>query len=137
EAGSDIPYLETLAQHIEQEAPTTVLTWLVAMLVTVELVDEIEQSTSRISNLVTDIREYTYMDQAPLQEVDVHAGLESTLTILEYKLKEGLSVSRIYDRDLPRILAYGSELNQVWTNLIDNAIDAMDGQERLTLRTSR
>ena len=75
------------------------------------------------------------MDQAPLQEVDVHEGLESTLTILSHKLKGGVVVTREYDRSLPRISAYGSELNQVWTNLIDNAIDAMGGQGQIWVRT--
>jgi signal transduction histidine kinase len=69
--------------------------------------------------------------------VDVHAGLESTLTILGYKLKDGVRVTRVYDRSLPHIPAYGSELNQVWTNLIDNALDAMGGQGQLSIRTSR
>ncbi len=137
EAGLDTSHLDAIAEHIETEALTAVLTWLEATLATVRLLDEIEQSTARISALVTAIKEYSYMDQAPLQEVDVHAGLESTLTILGHKLKDGLSVTRIYDRDLPHIPAYGGELNQVWTNLIDNAIDAMSGQGQLAIRTSR
>jgi signal transduction histidine kinase len=137
EAGLDTPYLDAIAEHVETEALTAVLTWLEARLATVKLLDEIEQSTARISALVAAIKEYTYMDQAPLQEVDVHAGIESTLTILGYKLKDGLSVTRTYDRKLPHILAYGGELNQVWTNLIDNAIDAMGGQGQLAIRTSR
>ena len=77
------------------------------------------------------------MDQAPLQEVDVHQGIENTLTILNHKLKKGIVVKRDYDKSIPRICVYGSELNQVWTNLIDNAIDAMDGKGQLTIRTSR
>ncbi len=97
------------------------------------LLKEIEQSTAHISELVNAIKEYSYMDQAPLQEVDVHEGLESTLTILRHKLK-GAVVTREYD-DLPRISAYGSELNQVWTNLIDNAIDAVGNQGQIRLRT--
>jgi signal transduction histidine kinase len=75
------------------------------------------------------------MDQAPLQDVDVHEGLESTITILSYKLKTGVTVTREYDPSLPRLLAYGSELNQVWTNLIDNAIEAMNGQGEIWIRT--
>jgi signal transduction histidine kinase len=137
EAGLDTPYLDAIAEHIETEALTAVLTWLGARLATIRLLNEIEQSTARISDLVTAIKEYTYMDQAPQQEVDVHVGLERTLTILGYKLKDGLGVTRAYDRNLPRIPAYGSELNQVWTNLIDNAIDAMGGQGQLSIRTSR
>jgi signal transduction histidine kinase len=103
----------------------------------IELLEEIEQSAVHISELVSAIKEYSYMDQAPLQEVDVHEGLESTLTILEYKLKEGVVITREYDYTLPRISAYGSELNQVWTNLIDNAIDAIHGQGKIWLRTWR
>ncbi|MDM9584048.1 ATP-binding protein [Nostoc sp. GT001] len=77
------------------------------------------------------------MDQAPMQEVDIHQGVESTLTILGHKLKGGISLTRDYDRSLPLILVYGSELNQVWTNLIDNAIDAMSGQGQIRIRTAR
>jgi signal transduction histidine kinase len=80
------------------------------------------------------------MDQAPQQEIDLHEGLESTLKMLAHKLRNGnIEVVREYDRGLPRVCAYGSELNQVWTNLIDNAIDAMKekGKGTLTLRTSR
>ena len=75
------------------------------------------------------------MDQAPLQDVDVHEGLENTLIILKHKLKSGVVVTREYDRSLPRISAYGSELNQVWTNLIDNAIDAIGEQGQIWIRT--
>ena len=78
---------------------------------------------------------HTYLDQAPIQEVDVHEGLENTLVILQHKLKAGVTVVRHYAPGLPRVQAYASELNQVWTNLIDNAVDAMQGHGRLTLRT--
>ena len=77
------------------------------------------------------------MDQAPEQEVDVHRGIESTLTMLKFRLKRGVDVKREFDPNLPRIFARGSELNQVWTNLIDNAIDAMGGKGELKIRTSR
>jgi signal transduction histidine kinase len=83
------------------------------------------------------IKDYSFMDRAPLQEVDVHQGLESTLTILSHKLKQGIVVNRDYDANLPRINAYGGALNQVWTNLIDNAIDAMQGQGKIWVRTWR
>jgi signal transduction histidine kinase len=76
------------------------------------------------------------MDQAPLQLIDIHEGLENTLTILHYKLKQGVVVNREYE-DIPRICAHGSQLNQVWTNLIDNAIDATGGKDRLWIRTSQ
>jgi len=136
-AGLDTHHLDEIVEHVETDAMSTVLTWLEATLATIGLLDEIEQSTGRISELVKAIKEYTFMDQVPQQEVDVHAGLENTLTILGYKLKSGVGVLRDYDRSLPTICAYGSALNQVWTNLIDNAIDAMGGQGQLSIRTSR
>jgi signal transduction histidine kinase len=77
------------------------------------------------------------MDQAPEQEVDVHRGIDSTLTMLGFRLKHGVEVKRDYDPALPRVFAHGSELNQVWTNLIDNAIDAMSGKGKLLIRTSK
>ena len=96
---------------------------------------EIQNTTERISQIVRAMKSYTYLDQAPLLEVDVHEGLENTLVIMEHKLKQGVTVKREYAKDLPRIEAYASELNQVWTNIIDNAIDAMNGKGEITLRT--
>jgi signal transduction histidine kinase len=81
------------------------------------------------------MKSYTYLDQAPILEVDVHEGLENTLVIMQHKLKQGVTVRREYSPNLPRIEAYASELNQVWTNIIDNAIDAMGGTGEITLRT--
>ena len=96
---------------------------------------EIQNTTERISQIVRAMKSYTYLDQAPLLEVDVHEGLENTLVIMEHKLKQGVTIKREYAKDLPRIEAYASELNQVWTNIIDNAVDAMNGKGELTLRT--
>ena len=101
------------------------------------IADELENSTARISDLIKAIKEYSYMDQAKLQEVDITKSLETTLTIMHHKLKRGISVTRNYDPDLPKIMAYGSELNQVWTNLIDNAADAMGDSGKLRIRTAR
>jgi signal transduction histidine kinase len=101
------------------------------------LTREIEASTGRISELVRAIKEYTYMDQSPEQEIDLHRGIESTLTMLKFRLKHGVNVTREFAPDLPHVVAHGSELNQVWTNLIDNAIDAMNGKGELKIRTSR
>jgi signal transduction histidine kinase len=95
---------------------------------------ELEHSTSRISDLIKAIKEYSYMDQAPSQEVDVKYSLENTLIIMNHKLKHGITVTREYAPDLPKLMAYGSELNQVWTNLIDNAADAMQGKGKLLVR---
>lgn len=96
---------------------------------------EIQNTTERISQIVRAMKSYTYLDQAPLLEVDVHEGLETTLVIMQHKLKQGVAIKRDYSPDLPRIEAYASELNQVWTNIIDNAIDAMNGKGQITIRT--
>ena len=101
------------------------------------IADELEHSTARISDLIKAIKEYSYMDQAKLQEVDITKSLETTLTIMHHKLKRGITVTRNYAADLPKIMAYGSELNQVWTNLIDNAADAMGENGSLGIRTAR
>jgi signal transduction histidine kinase len=89
------------------------------------LIDEIEISTKRITHLVQAVKEYSYMDQAAMKEVDLHQGLDNTLTILNHKCKGGITVVREYDESLPRICAFGGELNQIWTNLIANAIEAI------------
>ena len=101
------------------------------------LLNEIESGTSRISDLVCAIKEYTYMDQTPVQNVDIVKSLETTLTILNHKLKRGVVVQRDYERVPLLVNSFGSELNQVWTNIIDNAIDAMGGQGELRVRTYR
>jgi signal transduction histidine kinase len=100
-----------------------------------KLLEEIEQGTERISEIVKSLKSYVYLDQGPIQDVDVHQGLENTLVILRSKLKTGISLHREYDDSLPHVEAYGSELNQVWTNLIDNAIDAMEGKGEIIIRT--
>jgi signal transduction histidine kinase len=96
---------------------------------------EIQNTTERISQIVRAMKSYTYLDQAPLLEVDVHEGLENTLVIMQHKLKQGVTIKREYAQGLPHIEAYASELNQVWTNLIDNAVDAMKGKGEIILRT--
>jgi signal transduction histidine kinase len=101
------------------------------------IAEELEHSSARISDLIKAIKEYSYMDQGPMQEVDIERGLETTLTIMNHKLKRGITVIRNYDANLPKVMASGSELNQVWTNLIDNAADAMNGNGKLTVRTAR
>ncbi|MEO1669952.1 MAG: ATP-binding protein [Cyanobacteria bacterium J06631_2] len=129
--------LENLAQQMEPIAFTEALVWLEASLTMNNLVGEVEQSTSRISELVGAIKNYSYMDRGDIQEIDLHAGLNNTLKILNHKLKYGIDVNKEYQTDLPKVLACGGELNQVWTNLIDNAIDAMNGKGKLTIRTSQ
>jgi signal transduction histidine kinase len=137
EAGVDRAGLEKLEAKFREDTLSQVLARIVSSVGAEKLTREIEVSTARISELVRAIKEYTYMDQAPEQEVDVHRGIENTLTMLKFRLKQGVEVKREFDANLPRILAHGSELNQVWTNLIDNAIDAMGGKGELTIRTSR
>jgi signal transduction histidine kinase len=111
--------------------------WLAAVLDIENLVGEIRTSAGRISELVAAMKDYSHLDKAEFGRIDVHNGLESTLVILGHKLKKGVKVVREYDRSLPEICAQGGELNQVWTNIIDNAIDAMDGKGTLTIRTGR
>jgi signal transduction histidine kinase len=136
-AGLGTDWLDTVVDRVSTDLLSDVVTWLTTALIGVGLLSEINHGSMRISQLVEAIKNYSYMDQTPLQDVDVHEGLESTLTILSHKLKQGVAVTREYDRSLPRIYAYGSELNQVWTNLIDNAIDAMNGQGQIWIRTSQ
>jgi len=102
-----------------------------------DLLNEIESSAARISDLVAAIKEYTFMDQAPVQNVDIVKTLETTLTILNHKLKRGVVVQRDYEKVPLLVNSFGSELNQVWTNLIDNAIDAMQGKGELRVRAYR
>jgi signal transduction histidine kinase len=137
EAGVDCASLERLGAKFRGEVLSAILARVVSSVGAERLTREIEASTGRISELVRAIKEYTYMDQAPEQEVDVHRGIESTLTMLKFRLKHGVQVKREFADNLPRIFARGSELNQVWTNLIDNAIDAMGGKGEITIRTSR
>ena len=137
DAGVDAPKLESLARQVGANVLSDALLRIASLLTISRLIGEIENSTKRISDLVRAIKEYSYMDRAAMQEVDVHQGLESTLTILSHRLKGGIKVVREYGRNLPRICAYGGELNQVWTNLMDNAIEAMKGKGELRLRTSR
>jgi signal transduction histidine kinase len=129
--------LESLFAHLDPETARAALLRLAALVETTNLLNEIESSTSRISDLVLAIKEYTFMDQAPLQNVDVIKTLENTLTILNHKLKHGVVVKRDYQKVPLLVNSFGSELSQVWTNLIDNAVDAMNGNGELRVRTYR
>ena len=112
-----------------------VVHWLAVTTAVHDLLGDIDRGSARISELVGAVKRYSYLDQAPIQRVDVHAGLEDTLLILRHRLKQGVEVVRDYAPDLPRIEVRASELNQVWTNLVDNALDAMGGRGKLVLRT--
>jgi signal transduction histidine kinase len=137
EAGCDTEWFERLYTQFPPEVFPDLLARISASLVIGGLLNEIENSTGRISELVHAIKEYTYMDQGPDQEVDIHQGLESTLLMLRHRTKKGITVKLDFDRTLPKICAHGTALNQVWTNLIDNAIEAMQGQGELRIRTVR
>jgi signal transduction histidine kinase len=133
--GYDQRDLEALAKVFTAPQLAVVVDWLSFKYAIYSLLSEIALGTGRIVELVKALKTYTYMDQAPVQSVDLRKGLENTLIILHNKLKTGVTVIREYADDLPVIQAYASELNQVWTNIIDNAIDAMDGQGTLIVRT--
>lgn len=132
-AGVTIDDLRPLVAMLPTAQPA-ILIWLCEWLTASGLLDEIEQSARRIAELVNAIKSYTYMDQGTWQDVDIHHDLDNTLLILKHKLKN-IALERSYCNDLPRIAARGSELNQVWTNVIDNAVDAMNGSGVLTLIT--
>ena len=112
-----------------------ILRWMVAVYQAHSLLREVGQGAGRISEIVKALKSYAYLDQAPIQSVDIHEGLNNTLVILRHKLKQGVEVKQNYATDLPHIEAYGSELNQVWTNILDNAIDALDGDGVITIST--
>lgn len=133
-AGLDAAQLDEVTAHVTPDCLECVLTWLETTLTGIKLLEDIKLGSTRISELITAMKNYSYMDQAPLQKIDVHEGIENTLIILKHKLKYGMVVQREYG-ELPRICAYGPQLNQVWTNLIDNAIDATNGKGHLCIRT--
>jgi len=129
--------LESLFAILDADSARAALVRIAASVEVATLLNEIESSTSRISDLVGAIKEYTYMDQTPVQNVDIVKSLETTLTIMNHKLKHGIVVRRDYQKIPLLVNSFGSELNQIWTNLIDNASDAMDGNGELRVRTYR
>ncbi|MBD2295241.1 cyclic nucleotide-binding domain-containing protein [Anabaena sphaerica FACHB-251] len=135
DAGLDRQKLEFLTSQIPDDAINDVIHWLAANLTTTTLIKEIAQSSARISELVKSVKSYAHINQFQVHQVDVHEGIENTLTMLRHKLKGGIDIKREYGENLPVISTYGSELNQVWTNLIDNAIDALDGKGKICIRT--
>jgi signal transduction histidine kinase len=129
--------LEELAATFDDDEFPVALEWLGLKFLIVGLLSEVTVGTTRVAELVQALKSYTYLDQSSVQDADVRRGLDDTLIILHSKLAPGVTVVREYAADLPMIQAYASELNQVWTNLIDNAIDAMDRQGTLTIRARR
>lgn len=138
QAGLDVDWLEQVAAAVDEETLPSAVGWLNYTVETELLMDEIQDSAARISHLVDAAKQYSQLDRAPFQVADVHELLDSTLLMLSGKLK-GIRVAKEYDRALPRVPAYPAELNQVWTNLVDNAVAAMreaDGEGTLTVRTA-
>ena len=133
--GYDLDGMARLADGFESDQLPAIVGWLNSTYGVHNLLAEIGQGAGRISDIVKALKSYSYLDQAPVQLVDVHEGLDNTLLIMRSKLSDGVTVTREYATGLPEIQAYGSELNQVWTNIIDNAADALNGQGRITLRT--
>jgi signal transduction histidine kinase len=129
--------LESLFEILEPETARAALVRIAASVEVATLLNEIESATARISDLVKAIKEYTYMDQTPLQNVDIVKSVENTLTILNHKLKQGVTVLRDYQKVPLLVNSFGSELNQVWTNIIVNAIEAMHGKGELRVKTYR
>jgi signal transduction histidine kinase len=128
--------LDAIAAAVPAERLSAAIDWLDKALDAQELAGTVVRSSRTMSELVDAVKSYSHMDRAPMDYVDVHEGIEDTIKILGHKLKSGIELNREYDRELPRVLAAGSDLNQVWTNLIDNAIGAIDGGGKITVRTS-
>ncbi|WP_354702123.1 hypothetical protein DSM112329_02476 [Paraconexibacter sp. AEG42_29] len=134
-AGLDEDWLQRLADH-SGPGLDGALRWVAASLTARGLALELQESTARMSSLVGAVKQYTYMDRGSLVEADLHEGLETTLIVLGHKLKQTqIQVVRDYDRSLPPLMMRGSELNQVWTNLLDNAIDALGDTGTITITT--
>jgi signal transduction histidine kinase len=143
EYGFTIKDLEDLENQLpdKEQYFSPVLNWMNQNLVTERMVNDIQEAAQRIFHLVKSVKNFTHMDQGKAKElIDIHTGIENTLTMLQYKLKKGnIEVVREFDPQLPKIMAMVGELNQVWTNLIDNALDSMQavGRGRLTIRTEK
>jgi signal transduction histidine kinase len=131
----DVDWIDRVVTATGAAAPPAI-EWIATHLTARGLAQELRESSERMSSLVGAIKSYSYMDRGETQEVDVHEGLETTIVVLGHKLKQTtIEIVRDYDRSLPKLMVHGSELNQVWTNLLDNAIDALDGTGTITIRT--
>ena len=136
-SGWEVESMQKLQETFEPENLKVVVRWLASGSMAYTLLDEIGMGTERMSEIVRSVKAYSYLDQGPVQRIDVHQGLENTLVILRHKMKAGINVKREYAPDLPEIEAHGGELNQVWTNILDNAVDAMSGKGEIIIRTRR
>jgi signal transduction histidine kinase len=136
-AGVDVEWCERASTILGPTALEAGLEWVASTFATSTLLGELKESTRRVSELVGAVRSYSQMDRGSVQRIDLTEGLESTLVMLGHKLRGGVTVVREYGSDVPQIEAYAGELNQVWTNLIDNAVDAMEGVGTLTIATRK
>jgi signal transduction histidine kinase len=137
-AGLDVGWLDELEGRLPDGSVGDVLAWLASELMGDELLREIRQASARISELVGAVKFYSHMDKSSLKEADVKKGLENTLVMLGHKIKKGnVEVTREYEEGLPPVCAHGGELNQVWTNLLDNAIDAVEGDGHVGVKAVR
>jgi signal transduction histidine kinase len=137
QAGLDVAWLDQVAGTVDTSTLEGAIRWLNYTVETEMLMNEIEDATERISTLVGAAKQYSQMGRAPYRVIDVHELLDSTLLMLSRKIGDRITVVKGYDRSLPAVPAYAAELNQVWTNLIDNAVAAMQGEGTLTIRTAR
>jgi signal transduction histidine kinase len=135
--GLTLDRLEQGTRNLPRPAVPTAVEWIASSRQLASLLREVSLSAERISEIVGAVRSYSFLDQAPVQQVDVVRGIEDTLVVLRSKIEPGITVYRRFDPDLPPIEAHGGELNQVWTNLIANAAEAMDGHGELELTTRR
>jgi signal transduction histidine kinase len=133
--GADIAWCDRVADALDGPALAPGLTWVASALSMATLLAEVKEATTRVSDLVAAVRSYSQMDRGSRQQVDVTEGIESSLVILGHKMPDGVTVVREYDAAVPLVDAYPGELNQVWANVIDNAVDAMDGSGTLRLST--
>ena len=136
DVGADASWLAPMIAEVPERSLPALLRWLVATAEGIALAAQLEQSTARIAKLIGAIQTYSHMDQAPIGEIDLREGLESTLTLLAPRFGEGIALRRQYQPDLPPIPAHASELNGVWTELIENALYAMGGTGTLSVRTA-
>ena len=134
-ADADTEWCERAAESLGTEHLEPALTWVATALSTRALLGEIKDSTSRISALVNDFKSYSQLDRASVQRVDVTSGLDATLVMLKHKFRDGVTIEREYAAEVPQIEAFPAELNQVWTNLLTNAIDAVDGDGTIRIST--
>ncbi|MHB9837757.1 ATP-binding protein [Paraburkholderia terrae] len=135
--GVTVEDLGALAGSLDTRQFDSSIGWIARVLDLRSMMDEAMQGALRISDIVAAMKSYSFMDQGPQQEIDIHDGIDDTLTVMMHEMKRGIDVIRDYDRSLPRLQVYGSELNQVWTRIIENAIEAMSGQGTITIRTRR